>query len=60
MKTKEEKRAEKARRAQLRAAAIELLVLTATAGSKSDRYVALAAQCDTVKALLLEQADSGD
>ncbi len=56
MKTKEQKQAEKARRAQLRAAAIELLVLTATAGSKGERYAALAAKCDDVKALLLEQA----
>ena len=60
MKTKEQKQAEKQRRAQLRAAAIELLILTASAGSKSDRYFALAAQCDTIKALLLEQAASGD
>jgi hypothetical protein len=55
-KTKEQKQAEKARRAQLRAASIELLILTASAGSKADRYAALAVQCDSVKALLLEQA----
>jgi hypothetical protein len=59
MKTKEQKQAEKARRAQLRAAAIELLVLTATAGSKGERYAALAMRCDDVKALLLEQAAGG-
>ena len=58
-KTKAEKQADKARRAQLRAAAIELLILTATAGSKGERYAALAAQCDTIKALLLEQAADG-
>ena len=55
-KSKEQKQAEKSRRAQLRAAAIELLILTASAGSKGDRYAALAMQCDNVKALLLEQA----
>ena len=58
MKTKEEKQQERARKAMLRAAGIELVMLTALAGGKAERYRALAAQCDQVKKALLLQADS--
>ena len=56
--TKEEKRAEKARRAELRAWAMQVAVLVAFAGGKRERYLALADQCPTIEAMLRDQADA--
>lgn len=57
-KTKEEKAAEKARRAQIRAWAIQVGMLVAFSGGKRERYLALADQCPAIEAMLRDQADA--
>ena len=57
-KTPEQKARDKAMRAELRSFAIQLVLMVATSGSKSERILALADQCPMMEALLREMAES--
>jgi hypothetical protein len=55
-KSKEEKQAEKERKAQIRAIGWELLFLTAMASSKKERWQVVIEKWDDWKQVLIEQA----